>query len=192
LKRLFIRKRHWKTISICFAYHHGALNFRAINRKKINGGGGLMIKQILEMEFFKRHSGYGTIFLRLIIGTFIIYGVQDNVFSYERMQEFEKFLAARNVPSPLFAAFLSAYTQFICGVLILLGAFIRLAAVPFIINFIAALMIAHRGETFPQMILPLIMLFTGFFFLFNGAGKLSVDEWLEKRSATRSDHASDY
>lgn len=121
------------------------------------------------------------IFLRLLIGAFIIYGVQDNVFSDEHMKEFAVFLQQRNVPFPLLSAFLSAYTQLVCGIMILLGAWIRLAAIPFIINFIAAVLIAHLGDTFRGMFPALMMIAAGFFFLFNGAGKLSVDEMLEKR-----------
>lgn len=140
-----------------------------------------MNNRFLKFEFFKNHSDYGVIFLRLLIGVFIIYGVQDNVFSYEQMQEFAAFLGQKNVPFPLFSAFLSAYTQFICGVMILLGAWIRLASIPFIINFIAAIIIAHLDDTFRGMFPAIVMIAAGFFFLFNGAGKLSVDELLERR-----------
>lgn len=140
-----------------------------------------MIAKFLKFDFFKKHSGYGTIFLRLLIGVFIVYGVQDNVFGYEHMKEFAVFLQQRNVPFPLFSAFLSAYTQFVCGIMILLGAWIRLASIPFIINFIAAVVITHLGDTFRAMFPALMMIAAGFFFLFNGAGKLSVDEMLERR-----------
>jgi putative oxidoreductase len=137
---------------------------------------------ILRFNFFRRHSEYGVIFLRLIIGSFIIWGVQDNVLSYAQMEEFAKFLGERGVPFPLFAAFLSAYTQMVCGICILIGAATRLVAIPFIINFIFALLIAHRGDTFRGMFPALMMLFAGLFFLFHGAGRLSVDELLEKRA----------
>jgi putative oxidoreductase len=140
-----------------------------------------MILQSLRFEFFKKHQHYGAIFLRLLIGIFIIYGVQDNVLSYEHMKEFAAFLQERNVPFPLFSAFLSAYTQFVCGIMILLGAWIRLAAIFFIINFIAAIIIAHLGDTFRGIFPALMMVAAGFFFLFYGAGKLSVDEMLERR-----------
>lgn len=131
--------------------------------------------------FFKQHRDYGAIFLRLLIGSYIIWGVQDNILSGERMLEFESFLAARGVPYPSVAARLSVYTQLVCGVSILLGAFVRLTAVPFIINFIAAIVIAHLGDTFQGMFPPLVMIAAGLFFLFHGAGKLSVDELLERR-----------
>ncbi len=140
-----------------------------------------MTSTLSRFDFFKQRREYGAIFIRLIIGTFIIYGVQDNILSYARMEEFTRFLEARHVPFPLFAAFLSAYTQFACGVCILLGAFVRWASIPFIINFIAAIIIAHLGDPFERMFPALVMLFTGFFFLFHGAGKLSVDEWRERR-----------
>ncbi|HWT01601.1 MAG TPA: DoxX family protein [Pyrinomonadaceae bacterium] len=133
--------------------------------------------------FFKKHREFGAVFLRLVIGSFIIWGVQDNILSRERMLEFEGFLAAHGVPYPAFAARLSVYTQFICGVSILLGAFVRLTSIPFIINFVAAIIIAHRGDTFAGMFPPLVMIAAGLFFLFHGAGRLSVDELLERRKA---------
>jgi putative oxidoreductase len=132
---------------------------------------------------FKRRSEYGPVFIRIIIGSFIIWGVQDNILSSHRMEEFVTFLQQRGVPLPSLAARLSVYTQFVCGVLILAGAAIRLAAVPFIINFMAALVIAHRGDSFEGMFPPLVMLFSGISFLFGGAGRLSLDHWLERRRA---------
>jgi putative oxidoreductase len=140
-----------------------------------------MTKQLLNFSFFKSRREYAALFLRLIIGSFIIWGVQDNVFSYKQMEEFAHFLGARGVPFPLFAAFLSVYTQFVCGILILFGAFVRLVSIPFIINFIAAVVIAHRGDDFRGMFPALLMVFVGLFFLFHGAGKPSFDEWWERR-----------
>ena len=99
---------------------------------------------ISKLSFFDRYKDYAAIFIRLIIGSFLVWGTQDNVFSYAHMEEFAEFLRERSVPFPLFAAFLSAYAQFICGILFILGAATRYAAVVMIINFIAALVIAHR------------------------------------------------
>ena len=132
-------------------------------------------------DFFEQRRDWGPLFLRLLIGSFIIYGVQDNILSWDRMVEFAKFLRVRGVPYPLFAAHLSVYAQLICGLSILLGAFIRLTSVIFIINFICAIVIAHWGDSFGNMFPALVMIAAGLFFLFNGAGKLSVDEYLEQR-----------
>jgi putative oxidoreductase len=140
-------------------------------------------RALLNFGFFQRHREYGVIFLRLLIGVFIIYGVQDNVLSWDRMLEFEKFLRSRGVPYPLFAAHLSVYAQLICGFSILLGAFIRFTSLIFIANFICAIIIAHRRDSFNGMFPALMMIAAGLFFLFNGAGKLSIDEILGRRRA---------
>ena len=139
-----------------------------------------MLSRLLRFDFFERYRDYAPIFLRLLIGIFIIHGVQDNILSTERMQEFEKFLAARGVPFTAAAARLSVYAQLICGISILLGAWIRLTSVVFIINFICAIVIAHLGDPFPRTFPALMMIAAGLFFLFNGAGRLAVDALLER------------
>ncbi|HJT79877.1 MAG TPA: DoxX family protein [Chthoniobacterales bacterium] len=136
---------------------------------------------MLDSAFFKQHRDYAPIFLRILIGSFIIWGVQDNILSWHNMLEFEQFLRKRGVPYSLFAANLSVYAQLICGIAILLGAFIRPVSVIFIINFIFAIVIAHRGDSFRGMFPALMMIAVGLFFLFNGAGKFSIDELLERR-----------
>ena len=133
------------------------------------------------LGFFERHKEYGPLFIRLITGSFLVWGTQDNVFSHARMIEFGEFLHARGVPFALAAAFLSAYAQFVCGFLFLLGAFTRHAAVVMIINFVAAVLIAHRGDTFAGTFPALVMLCASLFFLFHGPGRLAVDETLRRR-----------
>lgn len=123
-----------------------------------------------------RHREYGLFFVRLIIGFHLIYGTADNVFSHARMLEFRDFLAARGTPMPLIAAHVSVYAQLICGILFIVGAFIRPAAAVMIVNFIAALVIAHRTGGYQPAALALIMLFCSIGFLLHGAGKPSWDE----------------
>ncbi|HEX8247749.1 MAG TPA: DoxX family protein [Pyrinomonadaceae bacterium] len=137
--------------------------------------------QKLRLSRLEKYKEYGVIFIRLVVGFHLVYGTQDNVFSYARMEEFAEFLHLRNVPLPLFSAFLSAYAQFICGILFIVGAATRYAAVPMIINFIAALFIAHIGDAYPNMFPALMMLAAACFFLLHGAGRLSVDGFLEKQ-----------
>ena len=129
-------------------------------------------------QFFDRRKDYGAIFLRLIIGWRLIDGTQDNVFNWERMLEFKVFLEQHNFAFPLAAAVVSVYAQFICGISYILGLFIRPAAIVMILNFMVALLMVHWGTTFFDSFQALMMLFGSFFFLFNGAGKLSLDERL--------------
>lgn len=49
-----------------------------------------------------------------------------------------------------------------------------------IINFIAAIIIAHIGDTYSNMFPALMMLAAACFFLLHGAGKLSVESMLER------------
>lgn len=99
------------------------------------------------------------------------------------MEEFARFLSARSVPFPLFAAFLSAYAQFICGALFMVGAATRYAAVVMVINFIAAIIIAHIGDTYPNTFPALMMLAAACFLLIHGAGRLSIDSLRGRRAA---------
>lgn len=78
---------------------------------------------------------HGVIFVRLIIGFHLFYGTADNVFSWERMLEFAKFLDSTGFPWPLPGAVISAWAQFLCGILYILGALVRPAALVMIINF---------------------------------------------------------
>lgn len=142
-----------------------------------------MLGELLRLGFARRRPEWGALPLRLFIGFVLIWGTQDNVLSYARMLEFRDFLAQQGFPAPLFSAYLSAYAQFLCGALILLGAFTRYAALLMIFNFAVALAMVHLGLPFEQNIAPLAMLFGSVFLLFHGPGIYSVDAALERRSA---------
>lgn len=135
---------------------------------------------MIKLSILEKYKEYGVIFIRLIVRFHLIYGVQDNVFSYARMEEFAGFLSSRGVPFPLFSAFLSAYAQFVCGALFIVGAATRYAAVVMIINFIAAVLIAHMTDAYPNKFAALMMLAAACFLLLHGPGKLSVDDKLKK------------
>jgi len=136
---------------------------------------------MFKLSTLDKYKEYGVIFIRLIVGFHLIYGVQDNVFSYARMEEFAGFLSSRGVPFPLFSAFLSAYAQLICGTLFIVGLATRYAAGVIIINFIAALVIVHMSDAYPNKFAALMMLAAACFFLLHGPGKLSVDDKLSKK-----------
>lgn len=118
---------------------------------------------------------YGPLFIRLIVGYRLVWGTADNVLSYDRMLEFSHFLGGLGVPWPLFAAVVSVYAQFICGLLFVVGAYTRVAAFVMVINFIVALLLAHIGKPFLDNYDALVMLFGSAFLLLHGAGRLAVD-----------------
>lgn len=137
-------------------------------------------------NFFKENRAYGVLFLRLAIGVFLIYGVQDNILQWERMLEFKDFLEAHGAPFPLFSACLSVYVQFFCGAMLLLGAAVRLVGLLLILNFTAAIVLVHIGQAFQQYYPAAQLIAVGFFFLFHGAGPVSIDG-LQKKASKLSD-----
>jgi putative oxidoreductase len=125
--------------------------------------------------YFSPREAYGAIFIRLIIGLHLIYGVQDNVRDWDRMLEFRSFLEANHFPFPLISAVISVYAQLICGFLFIVGAYVRVAALIMICNFLAALTV-HTNDPYPVVFPALMMLCSSLFLLFHGPGKLSFDE----------------
>lgn len=120
-----------------------------------------------------KNKGYGIFFLRLFIGARLIYGVIDNVISWEKMLEFKGFLAANNFPVPLACAVVSVYAQLICGVLFILGWKIRLAAFVMMFNFIIAVFLhLNRRDGFEAMTPALAIFFSSVLFFLEGPGKL--------------------
>jgi putative oxidoreductase len=132
-------------------------------------------------EWLEQRREWGVVFIRVMFGFWLVYGTQDNVIDRDRMIEFERFIARHGFPFAVAGAHVSAYGQFICGLLYILGAAVRPAALVMIINFLFALGIAHRGTPLNADMPPLAMLAVAFFLLFHGAGPLAVDAWLRGR-----------
>lgn len=138
-------------------------------------------------DWLDAHRGWGILALRLAVGVRLVEGTQDNVFHAARMEEFAKFLAAIGAPAPMFSAYLSAYAQFICGILIILGLFTRPAGLVMVVNFVVALVLAHRNTPFLQTWQAAMMLAGALYFLFCGAGPIALDRFtrLEARRSGR-------
>lgn len=70
-----------------------------------------------KLSYLKKYKEYGVTFIRLMTAFHLVYGIHVYIFNYSRMENFVDFLNKQGVPLPLFAAFLSAYSQLICGTL---------------------------------------------------------------------------
>ena len=127
------------------------------------------------IHWLDSHKDIGIFLLRVFVALRLIYGVIDNVFSWDRMIEFRDFLAANGFPYPLLLAIVSVYAQLIAGLLILTGWKIRVASITMIINFGLALVMVHRNDTIEAMTPALFMLFCSILFLFEGAGRISLE-----------------
>ncbi|PRX53940.1 DoxX family protein [Flagellimonas meridianipacifica] len=117
---------------------------------------------------------YADLFIRFPIGFHLIYGVADNIFSWERMLEFEAFLKNLDVPMPLIAAHLSVYAQFVCGVLFIIGWKTKWASITMIINFIVAIGLVHLTDPYQNKFPAIMMLSASIFILLNGDGCFTI------------------
>ena len=126
-------------------------------------------------KWFDDRKDIGVLLLRLFVGVRLIYGVIDNVTSWEHMIKFRDFLQQFNFPIPLVAAIVSVYAQVLAGVMFILGWKIRFAAILMIINFLIAILMVHWGEKLEPMTPALAILFISILFFFQGAGKYSLD-----------------
>jgi putative oxidoreductase len=126
-------------------------------------------------HWLNRNKDVGVLLLRLFIGIRLVYGVVDNVFSWAHMLKFRDFLQLFNFPLPLVSAIVSVYAQLIAGLMFIAGWQVRYAAILMIINFLIAIFMVHRTHTFEEMTPALAIVFSSLLFLFQGAGKYSVD-----------------
>ena len=119
---------------------------------------------------------------RLVVGAFLIFGVWDNIVSADRMAEFEKFLTIKGFALPQLMAPLSVYGLFLVGVAFIAGFATRWAGFICAFNFTVALVMVDAPlgirPAFPAAALVLF----GLIFATIGAGRLSVDAMLGKRT----------
>jgi putative oxidoreductase len=125
-----------------------------------------------------RFSDIGLLALRLLVGSFLVWGVQDNVLSSARMQEFVRFCADAGFPAPELMAPLSVYAQLICGAFLIAGFLTRLAALIMTAHFIIAVLMVHLNGDFRSQWPALILVFVCAYFAARGGGHWSVDRRL--------------
>jgi putative oxidoreductase len=131
----------------------------------------------------------GLLVLRLFAGFRLIYGVQDNVFSWDHMLAFRDFLQAHHFPWPLGAAMVSVYAQLLAGIGLVLGWQTRYAAGLMTFNFLVALVMVHRGQSVEAMTPALAMLFISISLLFQGPGRYALGR---PAKAPGPEYRSDY
>lgn len=83
------------------------------------------------------------LFVRLAFGFRLIYGVIDNIVSWERMLEFKIFLSKNGFPFPLICAVLSVYLQMLAGLSWMIGYKVKFTSLLMVGNFIVAIIGVH-------------------------------------------------
>lgn len=83
-------------------------------------------------------------------------------------------------PMPVVFAWAAALSEFIGGLLIAVGLFTRPAALGLAITMAVAGFLVHAQDPFMKKEMAFLYLVISLYFLFNGAGKLSIDSKLSK------------
>ena len=125
---------------------------------------------------------FGLLLLRWVTGAFLVYQSQDNVFSAERMDEFERFLVQFGFPMPGVMAPLCVWAQFLCGIALILGLLTRWAGLVTTFVFIVAVWMVHWTQDFPGWWPALILVFLGILFATTGGGRYALDQWIARRT----------
>ena len=137
------------------------------------------IRKLLFLPGNARHADLGLLLLRCVTGAFLIYQSHDNVFSAERMDEFEKFLTQFGFILPALMAPLSVYAQFAAGIAFILGLFTRLFGLITAFNFVVAVWMVHWNDPVPGIWPAAILIFLGLYFGLRGSGRYGLDALFE-------------
>lgn len=132
-----------------------------------------------------RFRDIGVLILRLAFGFQLLkVSYLNALFPTENLPEFVTYLTKLNFPFPTAGAYLASYTEFIGGILLLLGLWTRWAAIPLITNFGVAVGLAHlsTNDTYQNTFPSVNLLAATIFLLLNGPGRFSIDEKLKKSS----------
>ena len=118
----------------------------------------------------------GAVILRVVAGLIIFkYGLE--IFSEDKMKGYIDWLTDLNFPAPDVMAHIGKLCELIGGLLMTLGLFTRLAAIPLIITMIVIGFIMGEPE-FLAADGSILLLLIFFHFLLTGPGKISLDHVL--------------
>jgi putative oxidoreductase len=130
----------------------------------------------MKLSSLSTYQDAGLLLVRLAFGGRLIYGTYDNVFSWERMMEFSKFLAFHGFPIPTVAAITSVALQFLAGISWIIGYRVRFFSLIMILNFAVALLMVHRNDTYLGSVSAIHLFTIAIFLLFSGSGKYGLDK----------------
>ncbi|WP_347924316.1 DoxX family protein [Pontimicrobium sp. SW4] len=122
----------------------------------------------------------GVLFIRLAFGFHLLYYSCSDVINLSAGDNAE-WLGSLGVPFPFFASWLYILAQFFGGVLLIIGFKTRLISIPLIVTFLVAFFLVHAADPYKDSFQAIQMLAISFFFLFNGSGKLSLDDYLKSK-----------
>jgi putative oxidoreductase len=126
-------------------------------------------------KFFEKYKFVAPLFLRLAFGYHLIQYTYGDIFEGTAGTSNSEWLGSKGVPFPYLMGWIYILTEFFGGIALIIGFKTRYFALLLTINFIVALAIVHIGDTYKNSFDAIHMLVISIFFLFNGAGNISID-----------------
>ena len=125
-------------------------------------------------------TSFGLLLIRVFLGLGLAAHGYGKFFGEHGIAGFAGALKSMKVPYPEIAAYVSAGTELLGGILIAIGLLTRLAAIPLAFNMFVAAFTAHWGSYFitnnpPGMEYALNLGIVFFALVFTGPGRVSLD-----------------
>lgn len=129
------------------------------------------------LKDWKTGSDFGILLMRLVLGFSMFYGHGMGKMTRLFSGDIPNMDPIGIGPTASFA--LIALAEGVCAILVMVGLFTRFSAIPLIIGMAVVVFVAHGGDPFNKIELPLIYMI-GFSAIFlTGGGKYSIDRFLK-------------
>lgn len=134
--------------------------------------------------FLARYRDVGVLLIRLAFGFQLVkVSYLNALYPADYIPQFIAYQQALGLPFPTVGSYLAAYTEFLGGILLILGLWTRWAALFLTINFTVAVTMAHLAinddyhNTFPSVNLVAVSIFL----LLNGPGQYAIDAYKSRQ-----------
>lgn len=116
--------------------------------------------------------------LRVSVGSFLVWGVWDNITSAEHMRTFVAFLRQFGFPAPELLAPFDVWVQFAVGIAFILGLATRWAGLVCAVNFAVAIAMVDHLQGWRGSFGSMCLIAIGLVLATHGPGKWSLDRLL--------------
>lgn len=135
------------------------------------------MKKLLSVKYSKNGVSLSLLILRVFTGLLLLQHGYPKLVEFEQMHP--KFMNFMGLGSQISLS-LIIFAEFFCSILLILGLFTRLAAIPIIIGMSVVVFVVAKGQIFTDGEKGMLFLVPAVVILICGPGKISLDKLLFK------------